>query len=141
MYPASFFHGDYHCEDFIQIFDGKIITDSDDIGKTLQKKVQAYLESRPVKSQAEIAANIDWCVKMFERVKRCDAEGLFRWHWALVDSLEIFCDIMHHPYFGPKKTLKWMEETQPAAFACYKKALEDFHTDSLKNWIAYIKRS
>lgn len=50
---------------------------------------------------------------MFERAKRGDCEGLFRWHWVLIDSLEIFFDIMHHPYFGPKKTLKWMEEKHP----------------------------
>ena len=59
---------------------------------------------------------------MFERAKRGDCEGLFRWHWVLIDSLEIFFDIMHHPYFGPKKTLKWMEEKHPESFDCYRKA-------------------
>lgn len=64
------------------------------------------MQNRPHKSNAEIQVNIDWCLKMFERVKRNDAEGMCRWHWVLIDSLEIYCDIMHHPYWGPKKIIE-----------------------------------
>ncbi len=141
VYPASYFDGDYDCNDFVQIFDGKIVVDSDERGKVLQTKVQSYLQNRPQKSKAEIDASVDWCVKMLARVKRYDAEGMFRWHWVLNDSLEIFCDVMHHPYWGPKKSLKWMEENHPTAFDCYQTALADFSVDSLENWIAYIKNA
>ena len=141
VYPASYFDGDYDCNDFVQIFDGKIVVDSDERGKALQTKVQSYLQNRPQKSKAEIDASVDWCVKMLARVKRYDAEGMFRWHWVLIDSLEIFCDIMHYPYWGPKKSLKWMEENHPTAFDCYQTALADFSVDSLENWISYIKNA
>ena len=141
VYPASYFDGNYDCNDFIQIFDGKIIVDSDGRGKALQANVLSYLQNRPKKSKSEIDASVDWCIKMLARVKRCDAEGMFRWHWVLNDSLEIFCDIMHHPYWGPKKSLKWMEENHPTAFSCYQMALADFSMDSLENWIAYIKNA
>ena len=140
VYPASYFDGDYHCEDFIQISDGKVIADSNDTGKRLQAKVQEYLQNRPGKTNAEIQANIDWCIKMFERVKRNDTEGMFRWHWVLIDSLEIFCDIMHHPYWGPKKSLKWMAENHPVAYSYYDKALSHFKIDDLGNWISYLKK-
>ena len=139
VYPASHFDGNYDCNDFIQIFDGKIIADRDGRGKALQANVLSYLQNRPQKSKSELDASVDWCVKMLARVKRCDAEGMFRRHWVLIDSLEIFCDILHHPYWGPKKALKWMEAHYPAAFACYRTALTDFSTESLENWIAYIK--
>lgn len=141
VYPASYFDGSFDCNEFIQIFDGKILVDHDERGKTLQTKVRSYLQNRPQKSKAELDASVDWCVKMLARVRRYDVEGMFRWHWVLIDSLEIFCDIMRHPYLGPKKSLKWMEENHPSAFACYKKALEDFSMDSLANWIAYIKNA
>ena len=141
IYPSTFFDGDYDCNDFIQIFDGKIITDNRDLGKNLQTRVLSHLQNRPRKTNAEIQANIDWCVKMFERVKRRDTEGMFRWHWVLIDSLEIFCDISHHPYLGPKKSLKWMEANNPTAFSCYKKALTEFSMESLKNWIFYLKNT
>ena len=138
VYPASYFEGDYDCNDFIQIFDGKIIVDRGGQGKALQAKVQSYLQNRPQISNAEIDASVDWCVKMLARVKRCDAEGMFRWHWVLIDSLEIFCDVMRQPYWGPKKSLKWMEENHPTAFACYQTALTDLSMESLENWILYI---
>lgn len=139
VYPTSYFDGNYDCNDFIQIFDGKIIADTDGRGKALQMNVQSYLQTRPQKSKTEIDASIDWCVKMLARVKRCDAEGMFRWHWVLIDSLEIYCDVMHHSYWGPKKSLKWMEENHPAAFDCYQKALKDFSMESLESWISFLK--
>lgn len=139
IYPVLYFEGDYECDDFIQIFDGKIITDYEDKGKILQNRVLSYLEERQYKSKEEIQANLDWCTKMFERAKRCDAEGMFRWHWVLIDSLEIFCDMTRHPYFGPKKSLKWMRENYPASYVCYEKALKDFSMESLENWISHLK--
>ena len=141
VYPASYFEGDYDCNDFIQIFDGKIIVDHDEQGKALQAKVQSYLQNRPQISNAEIDASVNWCIKMLALVKRCDAEGMFRWHWVLIDSLEIFCDVMRQPYWGPKKSLKWMEENHPTAFACYQTALTDLSMESLENWILYIKNA
>ena len=139
VYPASYFGEKYNYEDFIQIVDGRVIIDSDNIGTNLQANIQKYVQNRPYKAPAEILASIDWCIKMFERVKRNDAEGMFRWHWVLIDSLEIFCDIMHHPYWGPKKSLKWMAKNHPVAYSIYEKALSNFNIDSLENWIAYIK--
>ena len=139
VYPSTYFDKDYDCNDFIQIFDGKIIEDSEGIGKKLQNRIQSYLQNRPLKTYAEIQANIDWCIKMYERVKRGDSEAMFRWHWVLIDSLEIFCDISRQPYWGPKKSLKWMEENKPDAFSYYAKALSEFDMENLKNWIYYLK--
>ena len=139
VYPASYFESDFDLNDFIQISDSRILKDHDGLGKRLKEKVVFHLQNRLPKSETEIDASIDWCVKMLERTKRADAEGLFRWHWVLTDSLEIFCDVMGHPYLGPKKSLKWMEENHPDAFACYQQALSDFKIDSLAQWVAYIK--
>ena len=141
VYPASYFDGEFDCSGFVQIFDGKILADSEERGKTLQRKVLSYLQNRPQKSKSEIDASVDWCIKMLARARRSDAEGKYRWHWVLTESLEIFCDIKQHPYLGPKKALRWMEESFPIAFGYYKKALEDFNMDSLENWIAYIENA
>lgn len=138
VYPSKFFSEEYACEDFVQIYDGRIILDSYGIGKTLKANVEAYFQNRLIKSDAEIQASVDWCVKMFERTKRGDCEGMFRWHWVLIDSLEIFCDIMQHPYLGPKKTLKWMEETQPKSFDYYNRALQNLRMECLEEWITHL---
>lgn len=139
VYPDTYFNEDYDCNEFIQIFDGKIILDTENKGQALKNRVLSHIKALPRKTDAEIQANIDWCKKMLERVKRRDAEGMFRWHWLLSDSLEIFCDAVNHPYFGPKKTLKWMEENHTAAFSHYKKALSDFSIESLSDWISYLE--
>ena len=47
VYPASYFDGNYDYNDFIQIFDGKIIVDIDGRGKELQSNVLSYLQNRP----------------------------------------------------------------------------------------------
>lgn len=141
VYPDSYFDGSFDCNDFIQIFDGRILADEHDRGKTIQGKVLSHLQSRPQKTKAENDANVDWCLKMVSRAKRQDAEGMFRWHWVLIDSLEIFCDIMQQPYLGPKKSLKWMEENHPLAFDRYQRALADFQMGPLEDWIAYLKNA
>lgn len=139
VYPEFYFDSVYDYNDFVQIFDGKIIIDTVGKGVALKNNVLSYLEKLPQKTEKEIHAEVDWCEKMLERVKRCDAEGAYRHHWLLVDSLEIFCNIVHHPYFGPKKSLKWMQENYPEAFASYERALDEFTMESLSGWILYLR--
>ena len=139
IYPESHFDGNYDCIDFIQIFDGKIVLDTESKGAALKDHILSYMKNRPQKTDAEIRGEIDWCAKMFARTKRHDVEGMFRWHWVLTDSLEIFCDAVHYPYLGPKKALRWMEAKHPKAFTFYKKALIDFSAESLSDWISYLE--
>lgn len=100
-----------------------------------------YLQNRPTKTDSEIQSNIDWCLKTLNRVKGSDCEGVFRWYWVLVDNLEIFCDIMKQPYWGPKNTLRWMQEVYQLAFENYSKSLRQFNIESLEEWILYIKNA
>lgn len=138
VYPAGCFEGDFNCADYVQICEGKVLEDIGGIGLALQKRVLSFLESRPAKSNSDIQDGIDWCMKMCKRAKRDDAEGLFRRHWLLTDSLEIFCDTVHHPYMGSKKALRWMKDEHPSAYALYEKALRDFSIESLGDWVSYI---
>jgi len=53
--------------DFVQIFDGKIIVDSNERGKALQMKVISHIQNRPQKSKAEIdAISLFWSEKDIE---------------------------------------------------------------------------
>ena len=53
--------------DFVQIFDGKIIVDSNERGKALQMKVISHIQNRPQKSKAEIdAISLFWTEKDIE---------------------------------------------------------------------------
>jgi len=139
VYPESHFNGDIDPDEFLQIFDGKIILDHDDCGKDLQRRVCAYIEGLPQKTDSELKNLVDWCAKMRLRARRRDAEGMFRWHWLLTDSLEIFCNIKKHFYFGPKKTLRWMQQDHPESYAIYENALCEMSTDALDKWIAHLE--
>lgn len=138
VYPAETFEKDYDPEEYLQIFDGKIVLDKNGIGEGLKNHINDYIDSLPSKSDEEIRQELDWCEKMLARTVREDEEGLFRWHWLLTDSLEIYCDIKGIHYFGPKKTLRKMKNEDPRAFSIYSRALKDFDKDSLKEWISHI---
>lgn len=140
IYPSTYFDYEINWEEFVQIFDGQIIMDTKEYGKSLKNRVLEYIDKIPCKSKEEIATQIQWCKKMLLRTKRNDAEGMFRWHWMLVDSLEIFCEAMHYPYWGPKKSLTWMKKQHPEAFECYANALFHFDVVAVENWINYLEK-
>ena len=139
VYPAATFCADYDPEDFVQIFDGKILLDRCGTAAQLQKRVLDYLAERPKKSDEELRQALDWCGKMLARTQRDDAEGAYRWHWLLIDSLEIYFDLHGLPYYGPKKALRTMEQTDPEAFSLYSKALNSMNRDALSAWIACLQ--
>ncbi len=135
VYPADYFALDDTLEEIVQISDGIVLHDPQAIGAALQARVKQYVASKPVKSVEENARALAWCRKMLVRTARGDAEGLYRWHWLLTDTLEIACDLLHQPYCGPKKSLRWLEAAHPAVFAAYTRALAEFTQEALTAWI------
>lgn len=139
VYPAAYFTSDCDPDEFVQIYDGEIICDTSDIAQNLKSRVRSYVDEHAIKSDDEINSLLDWLEKMCLRAKRNDAEGMFRRHWMLTDSLEIFCNVVKYPYFGPKKALKWMQNNHYDAFVIYEKALAEFSDDSIEGWLEYLK--
>lgn len=139
VYPAEMFSADYDPEEFVQVWDGKIVLDEHGIAGQLKAKVLDYIEHLPKKTVTEVAQEVEWCEKMLLRTMREDVEGYYRWHWVLCDSLEIYFDIKGLHYYGPKKTLRLMEKSDAEAFGLYAKALREFDRESLSAWIDYLK--
>lgn len=140
IYPLSHFEGEVDYADWLQIAEGNLVLDSDGIGRNLKDKVQQYLETMPLKSSAEIEESLAWCKKMMLRMKKADAEGMYRRHRLVVDSLEIYCDIMMERYLGSKKTLRKMRQENPIAYNCYSDALIRFDTCAIEGWICWFIR-
>lgn len=141
VYPEKDFQRDFDPDEFIQTFDGKIILDHEGLAENLIKRVNEYIERTPNKTDEEIAQEIAWCEKMLSRTVREDAEGYYRWHWLLMDSLEIYFDIKQIYYHGPKKALKYMEISDPEAFVLYYTALKTLNRQDLVNWISFLQRN
>lgn len=113
VYPAETFSADYDPEEFVQVWDGKIVLDEHGIAGQLKAKVLDYIEHLPKKTVTEVAQEVEWCKKMLLRTMREDVEGYYRWHWVLCDSLEIYFDIKGLHYYGPKKALRlWKKAMQ-----------------------------
>ena len=140
VYPSNTFRSVYNPEEFVQVADGKIVLDKNGAARRLQKQVLSTIEHTQKKTANEIRQEISWCEKMVLRTMRHDAEGYYRWHWVLTDSLEIYCDIQGFRYLGPKKTLRLMEHADKEAFRIYAGALRHFEREHLSEWISYLKR-
>lgn len=136
LYPSD---ADLIPADFPQLYHCRILIDRKGRGAQLRNAVVSYIDSCPAKPEEEIRTNISWCEKMVQRIKRKDAEGFFRWHWVLCDSLEFYCDIRGRFYFGPKKTLLWMQMHDPEAFSLYFQALSQLDADKLEAWVDFLK--
>lgn len=139
IYPPDQFLSEYDPAEFAQVWDGKIILDKNGMGERLKKNVLDYIERIPLKTEEDISQEIKWCEKMLLRTMRGDVEGYYRWHWVLCDSLEIYFDIKGIHYYGPKKALRFMEESDSEAFHIYSKALLEFNQEGLSDWINYLK--
>lgn len=139
VYPADYFTADDTLAEVIQIEDGILVHDPHGKGAALQSRVRALRASMPGKSAVENAESLAWCRKMLRRTARPDAEGLFRWHWLLTESLEIACDLLHQPYPGPKKALHWLEKHQPELYAAYFRALSAPDHAALADWITALE--
>lgn len=140
VFPSSIFSSNYAPEEFVQVFDGKIVIDTDGRASELIHNVRDYVAGKSQKPREEVADELSWCKKMLLRVARQDAEGMFRLHWLLVDSLEIYFDVINAFYFGPKKSLRWMEKHDPESFRCYSNALSESCISASEQWINWIVR-
>lgn len=140
VYPPETFMGDFAPEEFVQVLGGTLVLDAFGQGAKLLGQVEGFVSSLPPKTLEERQEEVAWCRKMLERTKRQDAEGVYRWHWLLCDSLEIWCDVAGLPYLGPKKSLKTMEKKAPEGYALYEGALREFSFASLQRWVKYLER-
>ena len=123
-------------QDFIQIYDGVILADETGAAAQMLRRVRQYVDEFPKKTAEEKLELKSWCEKMLLRASRTDAEGLYRGHWLLTDSLQIYCEVRDRFYFGPKKTILRMEQEDPEGFALLRSAMED--RIGLQAWINYI---
>ena len=140
IYPEEKFKGEIDWSDFPQLYDGKIVVDTDHTALKILAAVKNNIDKKPQKTQSEKCFSIEWCEKMMLRIPRNDAEGLFRLHWLLVDSLEIYFDLIGITYFGPKKGLRKMSQIDKSGYCLYEKALHSSSYDHLQKWIEYLRK-
>ncbi len=135
IYLVELFEGNYDPQDFVQVYNGKIILDNKQIGQKLIDDVRYYVDNMPRKTTSEIEDELKWCEKMLNRIGHEDAEGYYRWHLLLVESLEIYCDINGLYYFGSKNVLNTMKSEDKQSYEIYFCALRELDRSHLTEWI------
>ncbi len=138
LYPPEHFAGDFDVEEVVQCFDGKLLLDKNGLGERLLARVREYLAAYRPKERQLVEQDLDWCQKMLGRCVRGDAEGFYRWHWLLKDSLEIYCDVRGRYFFGPKKALRAMAQEDSESFSLYSAALEKMDGAALRAWVGRL---
>lgn len=128
-------------EKLLPIYNGKLIADRNGVGRKILIKVENYIKNYPAKSAEEKAVLANWCIKMIGRSSKENIDGFYRWHNLLSDSLEIYFIMRDSFYFGPKKSIKIIEETDKIGFQLMSAAMEYKSTDKLSSWIYYLLNS
>ena len=124
-------------DDFIQIYFGEVIYDTNQIGQRLFNQVHDYIDHYPKKTIAELNDEVIWCKKMLKRIERNDTEGMYRYHLLCIESLEIYFDCLGLYYFGPKKSILYLQEHDQIAYRLFAQALD--RPDDMKKWIHHIE--
>lgn len=126
------------CGSFLQVHDALVLLDARGQAARLKERVAAYVRSRPPLPGDEKRHLVEWCEKMLIRATRCDAEGYYRWHWLLNDSLELYFLLRDRFYFGPKKALGQLQTMDPPGYALFYAALSALDHAALSAWISYV---
>ena len=141
IYPKSFFEKEYDINDFLQVWDGKIIIDETGIAHEIKEEACCFIRNYTGKTKEENELSLAWCEKMLLRTTRNDMEGLYRLHWLLVDSLEIYFDLKGLFYFGPKKAIRHLSLTDPESSEVYCRALKEPTEEHVADWVLCLKKS
>ena len=139
IHPLSDFQGDYDAAEFTRLYGGQILLDRNGVAAALLDKVQHFVDGQARKTREQLRPDLSWCEKMLRRAERTDAEGAYRRHWLLTDSLEIYTELRGWPYLGPKKALRQLEKKDREAYALYEKALCEGDYSSLADWVGHMK--
>lgn len=75
VYPTETFSADYDPEEFVQVWDGKIVLDEHGIAGQLKAKALDYIEHLPKKTVTEVTQEVEWCEKTLRLMEKSDAEA------------------------------------------------------------------
>ena len=124
--------------DCTPFFYAKIIKDTNDIAKGLVNKAKSYITNKAKKTILEKDSLKSWLCKMLARAKSDNADGLFRRHWALTDSLEIYFDLRDKFYFGPKKAIATLRNDDVKGFQLFDNTLRSMDYNDFEEWIKHV---
>lgn len=138
IYTASQVQDTANIDKLLGVYDGVILLDTDNLAHALVERIRHHIDNWHSSYDDDLFA-VQWCDKMLARAHSNTAEGFYRWHWVLTDSLEMYMSLCDCYYFGCKKALNYLQQHDQVGFNIYTQALMNFQLDTLSNWITHIK--
>jgi len=112
-------------EESLRLRGSKVLLQRENEAEVYLAKVEALYRRGPDRLTAnETEARKVWSHKMLARIERGDPEGNYRRVWLLQALLEDYFQQRGLWFEGPKKALRWLEETDSPAYHAYCRALE-----------------
>ncbi|MDP3705841.1 MAG: nucleotidyltransferase domain-containing protein [Legionellaceae bacterium] len=126
-------------ETHLQMSDGIVIIDHNDIGKRLIETLKT-IEQEPLSITVdEIQARKTWYQKMLARAEVGDLEGKYRHIWIIFTILEDYFAFKQLRYLGPKKAFQYLTKHDPDVLNLFEHALSNTNDmASLKRLIEKI---
>lgn len=126
-------------DEFLKLFDGKILIQKNQIATDLISRIQERLANPDKLAEDKRIQMHVWYQKTLERIKRDDAEALYRRTWMLTSLLPDYFALRDQWYQGPKLALQWLAQHDPAAFQLANRAMSAESTSKdLENWVKKV---
>jgi RimJ/RimL family protein N-acetyltransferase len=112
-------------EDHLQLRGSLVLAQRGDQATQFLARLDALFSAGPArKPDDELQGTRVWCWKMLDRLARGDLEGHYRRHWLLMALLEDYFLLRGQWYLGPKKSLRLLQQADPAAYTAFEAALK-----------------
>jgi len=122
---------------FLTVYDGQIIFD-DGIGAALKKRVRKYVAEHTVIEESEKEFIASWVQKTIRRMQKNDDEGNYRAIAFLFESLTDYCFLRDIFYFGSKKTISLLKETDSHGYDLFHAAITQKTNECIQAWAEHV---
>jgi hypothetical protein len=133
----AFIHPEAHFEQLdegaLRFREGRVLVDREGYGAHLLARLTAFEEAGPPPfPPGEEAVLREWYPKMLDRIRRGrseDVEADYRRAHLRFEALEGWFRLRRRWYRGPKKSLQWLKENEPAIHLTFARALAHAASD------------
>lgn len=112
--------------EFLKFDGGFCAIDKTGLGNALIERVARKVLEGPEPLLDEDKLHVKaWSYKMLERAAKDDLEGKYRRVWLQFDLLETYFLLRDRWYFGPKRSLSWLELNDKPAYELFRRTYEN----------------
>ena len=125
---------------FLTAYHSRIVLDNG-IGAELKRRVHDYVEQNRCTPKEEKTFLTSWIQKTIRRISKNDDEGNMRAVAFLADSLADYCMLRDMFYFGSKKAIASLRETDGEGYILFHNAVTLRSNEAIIKWAEYITQT